>query len=69
MRLPMPRDLKEPAGWRFSSLRKMRLEGFGQSSEVRASKGRIHVPSGSFGESGRLDQRGRNPGFREVCGR
>ena len=25
MRLPMPRDLKEPAGWRFSSLRKMRL--------------------------------------------
>lgn len=23
----MPRDLKEPAGWRFSSLRKMRLRG------------------------------------------
>jgi len=23
-RLPMPRDLKEPAGWRFSSLRNMR---------------------------------------------
>lgn len=25
MRLPIPRDLKEPDGWRFSSLRKMRL--------------------------------------------
>ncbi len=24
MRLPTPRDLKEPDGWRFSSLRKMR---------------------------------------------
>lgn len=27
MRLPIPRDLKEPDGWRFSSLRKMRLDG------------------------------------------
>ena len=24
MKLPIPRDLKEPAGWRLSSLRKMR---------------------------------------------
>lgn len=26
MKLPMPRDLKEPDGWRFSSFRKMRQE-------------------------------------------
>lgn len=30
MRLPMPRDLKEPEGWRFSSLRNMRLGVLGQ---------------------------------------
>ena len=32
IRLPMPRDLKEPAGWRFSSFRKIRLGGLGQHS-------------------------------------
>ena len=29
IRLPMPRDLKLPEGWRFSSLRKIRLMGKG----------------------------------------
>ena len=33
MRFPIPRDLKEPAGWRFSSWRKMRQPAALESAE------------------------------------
>ena len=56
----MPRDLKDAAGWRFSSLRKMRLWGGGLVSDVGGGLGRLkgYVPACGFGESGGLDQWG-----------
>ena len=55
----MPRDLKEPEGWRFSSLRKMRLEGgFALAWWEEVVEWELCVPFCGFGERGGLDQRG-----------
>ena len=42
MRLPMPRDLNEDEGWRFSSLRKMRQLAARDRAEDSSSGVWIH---------------------------
>jgi hypothetical protein len=39
-RLPMPRDLKEPEGWRFSSLRNIWLGGAVNVTGKKAARSR-----------------------------
>ena len=56
----MPRDLKEPEGWRFSSLRKMRLERGLVGACGHGLEGSI--PAGGFGEGGGLYEGSLEPG-------
>ena len=64
------RDLKEPEGCRFSSLRNMRLWGETVVSwwarRERHGRGNRNIPSGGLRQSGGLDQRGLDPGLGEV---
>ena len=46
MRFPIPRDLKEPLGWRFSSLRSIRLACLSvMRLKLEAAKGERYHPA------------------------
>lgn len=66
MKAPMPRDLKEPEGWRRSSLRKILLLRFSDLclNCIYWAKGCSEVvPSSCFRKVGGLDERSLAPGL------
>ena len=63
MKLPGPRDLKDPPGWRFSSLRKMRLPA--EAERVGDSIRGVRIQG--VGRVGGVEGEGREPIFGGLC--